>query len=106
MTSIYVLDCEFVYIFLCSLDGCEGTHASTSMPTILDIPWIINLALPLPVITNLNCSNNSTDVIVDGDRRLFMYKYCIKVEGEDPVTKREGGEEENKVNVLIWKECV
>lgn len=35
-----------------------------------------------------------------------MYRYCIKVEGEDLLTKREGGEEEKEVNVLVlvWRE--
>lgn len=33
-----------------------------------------------------------------------MYKCCIKVEGEDVVTEREGGEEETEVNVLFWRE--
>lgn len=56
--------------------------------------------------TTLKYSNNSTDVIIDSDGELFMYRYCIKVEGEDLLTKREGGEEEKEVNVLVlvWRE--
>lgn len=36
--------------------------------------------------TTLKYSNNSTDVIIDSDGELFMYRYCIKVEGEDLLT--------------------